>query len=300
MEEWKEIKRKAFHSFEKNSRHSKIEKKLECPICQEGYAHTTQILLSCGHLYHESCFRSWERLQPSRSCCLCRQPYQRLQTRDAHVLALYHAATTIQTCWRGYIQRKRFEPVWVNHVPLDFKIRKKRLMQKMEHGQIKSTFGCPGRRKTSSADQNSKIEIDEKNKLPQINSHNNQLSQQSSIVTLFDNLELVNQHSMRIVDDSISHLTSKPKRKGLSTFWRNVVRSIKKRGKQDCSICLCPMDQLLQVTADGQVIGGTTKSLAVLGCSHYLHTTCFTSFQSLMNGRHCPCCRQEITKIKYF
>ena len=61
-----------WHTVEKKSqkRHEDI-----CPICREQFKLSEQVILSCGHVFHRKCLRSFERFVRSskRACPICRK-----------------------------------------------------------------------------------------------------------------------------------------------------------------------------------------------------------------------------------
>ena len=264
--EWNEIKEKALFTVGKKTR-------LECPICVEGFANSKQILLSCGHLYHESCFKSWERLQTLRSCPLCRQSYHRLLTRDAHHIAITQAAICIQSYWRRFVCRRNFLPIWEAHVPVDIKLRRRRLLARLD--QPASTW-----------------------------SHGNQTTKSNSMATLFDALDSRNLKAKYIINHGVNELTKNNLQQKKTLFWQRVYRRACDRGREDCPICLTAVNlESKYINVEESVLDMDSENLkrrgiALFQCSHYMHGKCFGSFAKFMQGRQCPCCRGDL-KVQF-
>ncbi|KAJ3305005.1 RING finger protein 32 [Kappamyces sp. JEL0829] len=261
--DWLAIKEKSLFSPLGSGR-DKLRHKHECPICQEGYANSRQILLSCGHLFHAACFTSWERLQTSRSCPLCRQSYHRLKTRDAHYIAIGQAALLIQTVWRRYRCRKTFVPIWDAHVPRDLGLRRQRLLKRLEGPVVQPSAS---------------------------------LSSQSSVSTLFDALELRNSHCRRVIEDGVEKIARKRVDGKRASFWSRVYAKASARRGEECPICLLfipiasakyakDLDRALDSKASQ-----TKNAVALFSCSHYMHSKCFEAYVKMMGGKTCPCCR---------
>eukprot|EP00128_Syssomonas_multiformis_P008238 Colp12_sorted_trinity150504_noHs@786 len=62
-DEWKAIKEKS------NARHDSVQ---PCCICQELFDLRPQVLLSCTHVFHMECLKSFEKFTKKKSCPLCR------------------------------------------------------------------------------------------------------------------------------------------------------------------------------------------------------------------------------------
>lgn len=78
-----------------------------CVICQEPFRDEKQTLLSCGHTFHRTCLRSWERHSKSRNCPVCRkQHYQKRNIHDGANLYREECAVRIQASWRAMCARR--------------------------------------------------------------------------------------------------------------------------------------------------------------------------------------------------
>jgi hypothetical protein len=79
-----------------------------CAICQEPFGCAgEQALLSCGHAFHRSCLRSWERHARRRTCPCCRAVhYQVCAIDDGFRAYSAQCATLLQAGWRGARARR--------------------------------------------------------------------------------------------------------------------------------------------------------------------------------------------------
>lgn len=80
----------------------RAENHTECSICRDEFRADDQVLLSCSHVFHERCIRSFERFAYERCCPICRSAaYQKRRIRDGRVAFRKKAATRIQAWYRG-------------------------------------------------------------------------------------------------------------------------------------------------------------------------------------------------------
>ena len=89
---------------------SKTRHQDSCPICREQFKLSEQVILSCGHVFHRQCLRSFERFVRSskRSCPICRK--QNCTSLIFHNLCLFnntfnitykHICRSKETVYRG-------------------------------------------------------------------------------------------------------------------------------------------------------------------------------------------------------
>lgn len=77
-----------------------------CPICHEEFVDRPQIILNCAHVFHESCFKSFERFSRSRCCPICRQKDYYCRRYDGGTIQWREtAAINVQRLFRGHIAR---------------------------------------------------------------------------------------------------------------------------------------------------------------------------------------------------
>ena len=76
-------------------------------ICCEPFRDQKQVLLSCGHVFHRTCLRSWERHSKSRCCPVCRkQHYRKRGIADGANVYRDECAVRLQAAWRGARTRR--------------------------------------------------------------------------------------------------------------------------------------------------------------------------------------------------
>ena len=82
-----------------------------CAICLGDFATEAQVLLSCGHVFHRACLKSWERHAKSRCCPVCRKlHYQKRACHDGANVYRQECATRLQAAWRGLRVRRAWAP----------------------------------------------------------------------------------------------------------------------------------------------------------------------------------------------
>lgn len=83
-----------------------------CPICMEVFNRGEEVLLSCGHIFHQVCLRSFENFMRTTelSCPICRtKNYQKKLTKLGHQALERMSAERIQALARGWLARKKFK-----------------------------------------------------------------------------------------------------------------------------------------------------------------------------------------------
>jgi hypothetical protein len=83
-----------------------------------------QVLLSCSHVFHLACIRSFERFAMKKTCPLCRKnDYQMRLFGEGRRAHLSLCATRIQAVWRGHRARKQYAVLQRAHPPRDPRLR---------------------------------------------------------------------------------------------------------------------------------------------------------------------------------
>lgn len=83
-----------------------------CPICMEPFSSGCEVLLSCSHIFHQTCLRSFENFLRDGipSCPLCRSKSYQKKTTALGTLGYQKACVrTIQRCVRGFLARRAFK-----------------------------------------------------------------------------------------------------------------------------------------------------------------------------------------------
>jgi hypothetical protein len=77
----------------------------------EGFKQGHEVLLSCSHIFHRTCLRSFENFMKDNelTCPICRtRNYQKKITHIGSAAFAKVCAAKIQRNWRGYATRKLF------------------------------------------------------------------------------------------------------------------------------------------------------------------------------------------------
>lgn len=83
-----------------------------CPICQEYYKLTPQVILSCSHVFHLTCLTSFEKFvsREKRVCPICRRKnYQKREFNEGTKVYKKRCVVKIQSFYRGYKARKMYD-----------------------------------------------------------------------------------------------------------------------------------------------------------------------------------------------
>lgn len=91
----------------KHASDSRQDSEVPCTICLEDFRTRPQVILSCSHVFHGECLRSFERFAGKRHCPLCRCPYFDATIHHSGLMVWRKkCASRIQRAWRGYTSRK--------------------------------------------------------------------------------------------------------------------------------------------------------------------------------------------------
>ncbi|CAG9464963.1 unnamed protein product [Pedinophyceae sp. YPF-701] len=121
--EWKAVREKSRARGDLTSR---------CAICLDGFGNQKQTLLSCSHVFHSTCIKSFERYAGVRVCPICRaEQYQATDVRDGRRAARRAAAVRIQAWWRGVLGRRRARELRRTRPPRDPALRRKWLEERL-------------------------------------------------------------------------------------------------------------------------------------------------------------------------
>ncbi|CAE8606600.1 unnamed protein product [Polarella glacialis] len=88
---------------------SRLDSEVPCSICLDDFQLRPQVILSCSHVFHGECLRSFERFSGKRHCPLCRCPsYDATLHQGGFTVWRKKCASRIQRAWRGYRSRNEF------------------------------------------------------------------------------------------------------------------------------------------------------------------------------------------------
>lgn len=77
-----------------------------CSICLDDFRERSQVILSCSHVFHHECLRSFEQFSGARRCPLCRCPsYDATVHFGGFKVWRNKSASRIQRAWRGHRER---------------------------------------------------------------------------------------------------------------------------------------------------------------------------------------------------
>lgn len=88
-----------------------------------------QMLLSCSHVFHESCIKAWKKV--GNKCPICRADYQWKNIKDGAEWWRNKMAETIQKCWKGYKTRKMYKQLLDHFIPSDPVLQRRFLARKV-------------------------------------------------------------------------------------------------------------------------------------------------------------------------
>ncbi|XP_016336641.1 RING finger protein 32 isoform X2 [Sinocyclocheilus anshuiensis] len=115
-EEWAEVKTRSIQEGDSTQ---------PCVICREEFRLQPQVLLSCSHVFHKVCLKSFEKFSGRKSCPMCRtEQYETRVIYDGARLYREKCAVRIQAFWRGYLVRKWYSNIKKYVPPKDQQLRR--------------------------------------------------------------------------------------------------------------------------------------------------------------------------------
>ena len=126
-EAWKKIENQSLKRISSD-------KEILCPICLEEFNSENQIILSCSHVFHSKCLKSFEQHTKIKMCPICRRKdYDSRLTDQGTKFFKEKSAIRIQKIWRGYWQRKLFfERILPGHKISSLYLRRKLMGYKLK------------------------------------------------------------------------------------------------------------------------------------------------------------------------
>ncbi|XP_066538143.1 RING finger protein 32 isoform X2 [Hoplias malabaricus] len=123
-EDWMEVKSRSLREGDSTQ---------PCVICTEEFRLQPQVLLSCSHVFHKVCLKSFEHFSGRKCCPVCRrEPYETRVIHDGASLYLEKCAVRIQACWRGFVARKWYKDLRKLVPPNDPQLRRQFFEAKFE------------------------------------------------------------------------------------------------------------------------------------------------------------------------
>lgn len=289
-EEWEAVKRVS---------ESREDSAAPCSICLDDFRQRPQVILSCSHVFHAECIRSFELFSgTSRRCPLCRQSsYDATLHHGGFMVWRHKCAGRIQRAWRGYRARadafkQLRDPTVRVDAPALHKLLCGRAMQAVGSRMVRA---CEDREhavnrffeslETSVAESSQQLReglVGFEHLHPSMLS----LSQPGRHTHPQD------AHALNVAVPSWPdrNWTAKPTNWSVDAeAWAQARRAALQRGDErqevDCPICF----QICQLR------GGGAARVELLSCSHVFHRCCVASFESfhVFEVHVCPVCRQQ-------
>ncbi|RYH30144.1 hypothetical protein EON65_06175 [archaeon] len=263
----------------------KVDPDICCPICMEKFNRGEEVLLSCGHIFHKVCLRSFENFVKTAelSCPICRtKNYQKKLTNLGNFSLEKVSASKIQAICRGYLTRKEY----------------KRMLRRM----YRSGKGTETLRtkflQNECAVVSQRMDKTMENRATQVDSMlrsmDRTLQDSRQLDLLFEQMLFRRQQtsdqgqaSGASYPPSPEHDKTVPVQDGASssetffalevclstgTYWGDILKQAKARGENDCAICMS------SVPAE-PIPSLHKKKTIVLSCSHLFHQSCIVSFE---------------------
>lgn len=242
----------------------------ECAICKSGFGvNEPQLLLSCTHVFHRDCLKSFEQFAGKRCCPVCRTlGYQARGIGDGADYQRLSCATRIQAAWRG-LRVRRWYAIDRKYVPPQDPLERRLWFEE---------------RLAEESDRLAKEQEDA----------------EDEIDALFAEIasrrgEPVEPRRPRTPPPPPPPPPAPPAlaldlgvmaedAAEASVDWDIVIDKVLERGESDCSICFGPLERC-------------GAGNAWLSCSHVFHWECLSAFEQFAEGRGgarcCPICRQD-------
>ncbi|XP_028816930.1 RING finger protein 32 [Denticeps clupeoides] len=116
-EEWVKVKSRSVHEGDSTQ---------PCVICREEFRLQPQVLLSCSHVFHRACLKSFERFSGRKVCPMCRrEQYETRAIHDGARLYREKCAVRIQAWWRGHVTRTWYKEVRRSVPPKNKELRRR-------------------------------------------------------------------------------------------------------------------------------------------------------------------------------
>ncbi|XP_030635010.1 RING finger protein 32 [Chanos chanos] len=247
--EWTEVKSRSVRAGDSS---------LPCVICREEFKLQAQVLLSCSHIFHKVCLKSYERYSGRKCCPVCRkEEYETRVIHDAARIYREKCAVKIQACYRGYVVRKWYKDVRRRVPPKDKSLRRKFFEAKFQEMSDNLVRSCDSDVEAFLADIDRSLEASRDVRRRLEWEHGSE--------------EDKNNNSDENDDEE---------------DWQTVQEKAIQRDVVDCPICLTPL-------ASPHSGSATRRPVLLLSCSHLFHQPCLQAFELFcLEGRPtCPLCR---------
>ncbi|XP_065645958.1 RING finger protein 32 isoform X2 [Hydra vulgaris] len=104
-----------------------------CPICKEPYTpNRLEVILTCSHVFHKTCIQSFFKLSNKLCCPMCRTQNNEMRVVfEGTKQTLIRCAIRIQSVWRGFIARKKYNQYLSLNPPINQNLRRKYFCKKL-------------------------------------------------------------------------------------------------------------------------------------------------------------------------
>ncbi|KAI2662516.1 RING finger protein 32 [Labeo rohita] len=290
-EEWAEVKTRSIQEGDSTQ---------PCSICREEFRLQPQVLLSCSHVFHKVCLKSFEKFSGRKSCPMCRtEQYETRVIYDGARLYREKCAVRIQAFWRGYLVRKWYSNVKKYVPPKDQQLRRRFFEKKFQEMNDSLVQSCSMDVEAFLSDIDRSVatshhilrrfadkyagasEMEDKDWLE---------AQEKSLLgpALRPTCRHLSQSARAALAAQMFQFNSiKP-----STRWQHYRLSILtyavQRGVQDCPICLNHLGS-----------SKDDRNVLLLSCSHLFHEPCLQAFERFCHEVKptCPLCRSHYAKM---
>jgi len=104
-----------------------------CPICCDHFGTQPQVILSCSHVFHSACLKSFEKFSGNVVCPICRaKDYQAKLIDDGARIFKQRSIVVIQSWFRGYIARKKYFELLDKFPPSHPLVKRQHLIRKLK------------------------------------------------------------------------------------------------------------------------------------------------------------------------
>ncbi|XP_067294708.1 RING finger protein 32 [Pseudorasbora parva] len=251
-EEWAEVKTRSIQEGDSAQ---------PCVICREEFRLQTQVLLSCSHVFHKVCLKSFEKFSGRKSCPMCRkEQYETRVIYDGAQLYREKCALRIQAFWRGYLVRK-----WYSNIRKLVPPKNQHLTETHFHVIY---FLNQFQEMNDSLVKSCSIDVE-----AFLNDIDRSVAMSHDILRRFDNKYR-----------SVSEMEDKD--------WLEAQEKAVQRGVQDCPICL---NRLSSDNGSSR----EDRNVLLLSCSHLFHEPCLHPFEQFCQEvkPKCPLCRSHYAKM---
>jgi len=286
----------------------------ECAICMETFRAEQQVILSCSHVFHQSCLASFERFSGRATCPLCRSAdYEKRLFEEGRRNWELLCALKLQAVWRGHCGRKIWNHILDTVVPTDPVKRRDFFARRM--GQVTSKLL---RALDTNTDELEALFAESEQALSvsrQVfnaaapSSGRGHADVETSTAGRWAALrqDLEGPQAAHAQPDAVFGQGGHDKADEVASIvvdWSKVEAAALSRDEQCCAICLGDL-------------GGPDKRKALTSCSHLFHAQCLESFERFATAvsadtqrqalvaeptpqlPKCPCCRSDYTKRLY-